>query len=385
MNKRTVFFTSVLMWFGVVILTLLWEFAVEDWVAPFLIPSHEVEPLRERWEYVVTSAVFAILALIGPTILSLEVSRRRQMAVQELRNSETRFKDFAETAADWFWETDADLRFSYLSARFGHIAGLPTHELLGKIATKIVPGQIVDEKIFEKHADSLRTRQTFAGFEFHWVRPDGNILVLRICGRPVFDEHGTFQGYRGSGTDITEANREIEKIAHDAAHDALTGLVNRREFEKRLERALASARRSGSQHALCFIDLDRFKRVNDAAGHIAGDQLLKQVKDILVGKFRERDTLARLGGDEFGLLLEHCNLNEAVKIGKKIVETLQAHRFTWAEANFNIGASVGVVPVAPEAMSVGQLLADADMACYSAKRRGGSCLEVYRPRRLWPN
>jgi diguanylate cyclase (GGDEF)-like protein len=258
-------------------------------------------------------------------------------------------------------------------------------QLLGMTATEIVPGQIVDDKIFEKHADSLRNRQPFAEFDFQWVRPDGNIRVLRICGRPVFNERGTFEGYRGSGTDITEANREIQKIAHDAAHDALTGLVNRREFEKRLERALASAKRSGAQHALCFLDLDRFKHVNDAAGHIAGDELLRQVKDILAGKFRERDTLARLGGDEFGLLLEHCNLDEAVEIGKKIVETFQAYRFTWEDANFNIGASVGVVPVAPETKNVSQLLADADMACYTAKQRGRSRLEVYRPKHSPPN
>jgi len=384
-NRRTVLFMSVLMWLGVVVLTLLWEFAVEDWAAPLLIPGHEDEPLRERWEYVVTSSVFALLALIGPTILSLEMSRRRKMAVRKLRNSERRFRHFAETAADWFWETDADLRFSYLSERFCNIVGVPTDQLLGMTATENVPGQIVNEELFEKHVDCLKSRQPFAAFEFHWVRPDGNIRVLRVSGRPVFDEHGRFEGYRGSGSDITEASREMQKIAHDASHDALTGLCNRREFEKRLERALAGAKRSGSKHALCFIDLDRFKRVNDAAGHIAGDDLLRQVKDILGGKFRERDTLARLGGDEFGLLLEHCNLDEAVEIGRKIVETFQAYRFTWAEANFNIGASVGVVPVAPEANNVGQLMADADMACYSAKQRGRSRLEVYRPKPTAPN
>lgn len=385
MNRRTVLFMSVLMWLGVVVLTLLWEFAVEDWVAPIFIPGHEGEPLRQRWEYVVTSSVFAMLALIGPTILSLEMSRRRKMVLRELRNSERRFKDFAETAADWFWETDSDLRFSYLSARFYNIVGVPTDQLLGMTATEIVPGQIVDEESFEKHVDCIKTSQPFAAFEFQWVRPDGNIRVLLISGRPVFDELGRFKGYRGSGSDITEANREIQKIAHDAAHDALTGLVNRREFEKRLERALAGAKRSGLQHALCFLDLDRFKTVNDAAGHIAGDELLKQVKDILAGKFRERDTLARLGGDEFGLLLEHCNLDEAVEIGRKIVETFQAYRFIWGETNFNIGASVGVVPVAPEAKNIGQLMADADMACYSAKRRGRSRIEVFRPKHTAPN
>lgn len=385
MNKRTVFLVSVLTWLGVVVLTLLWEFAVEDWVSPFLIPDHQEEPLRQRWEYVITSSVFAMLALIGPTILALETSRRRKMAVRELRNSERRFRDFAETAADWFWETDSDLRFSYLSERFSNIVGVPIDQVLGMTATQSIPGQIVDEKSFASYVDCIRTRQPFAAFEFQWARPDGNIQVLRISGRPVFDEHGRFKGYRGSGSDITEAKLELQSIAHDASHDALTGLCNRREFEKRLDRVLAGAKRSGSQHALCFIDLDRFKRVNDAAGHIAGDELLRQVKDILAGKFRERDTLARLGGDEFGLLLEHCNLDEAVEIGRKIVETFQAYRFTWAETNFIIGASVGVIPVAPEADNIGQLMADADMACYSAKRRGRSRIEVYRPKPTAPN
>ena len=378
-NRQTVLLMSVITWLGVLVLSILWEFALEDWVGPLLIPGHEEEPAKEHWEYVVTASVFAMLALIVPTVLSLKISWWREMVQAELENSERRFRDFAETAADWFWETDPDLRFSYLSARFRDIVGVAPDQLLGMTATEIVPGQVVDDKLFERHVRSLRARQPFAAFECQWVRPDGNIRVLRISGRPVFDEYRRFKGYRGSGTDITEAHREIQEIAHAATHDALTGLVNRREFEKRLERALVSARKSGSQHALCFLDLDRFKHVNDSAGHTAGDELLRQVKDILAGRFRERDTLARLGGDEFGLLLEHCNLDEAVEIGRKVVEAFQVYRFIWGETSFNIGVSVGVVPVTAEANSLDQLLADADMACYSAKRRGRSRADVFSP------
>ena len=119
------------------------------------------------------------------------------------------------------------------------------------------------------------------------------------------------------------------QLQHDAAHDALTGLINRREFEGRLERAVASAKRYGLQHALCYFDLDQFKLVNDTAGHAAGDALLKHVRGLLSGKFRERDTLARLGGDEFALLLENCGLDEAIRIAEIIVATFREWRFVW--------------------------------------------------------
>ena len=178
--------------------------------------------------------------------------------------------------------------------------------------------------------------------------------------------------------DVTETRRMARQMAHEATHDALTDLVNRREFERRLERALASAKQYGSRHALCYLDLDQFKLVNDTAGHAAGDELLKQVRGLLSGKFRERDTLARLGGDEFGLLLDNCSLQEALKISDIIVGTFRDCTFIWQGRTFRIGVSIGLVPVTADAENAAQILSQADVACYTAKELGRNRVHVYR-------
>lgn len=161
-----------------------------------------------------------------------------------------------------------------------------------------------------------------------------------------------------------------EVISYQASHDTLTGLVNRREFEKRLDHALSRAQREGQQHALCFIDLDQFKVVNDTCGHNAGDELLRQIGMQLRQKVREGDTLARIGGDEFTLLLENCGLEDAYQVATQLRETLQAFRYVWQDKVFAISASVGLVAITKHSESVAALLSHADAACYTAKDMG---------------
>ncbi len=197
--------------------------------------------------------------------------------------------------------------------------------------------------------------------------------VAPMCGRD-----GRVRGAVLVFRDVAETRRMARRMAHEASHDPLTDLVNRREFERRLERALASARQYGSRHALCYLDLDQFKLVNDTAGHAAGDALLKQVRGLLAGKFRDRDTLARLGGDEFGLLLDNCSLPEALKIGEIIVAAFADFRFAWQGRAFDIGVSIGVVPVAADMDGATHLLSQADVACYTAKQLGRNRVHVYR-------
>jgi diguanylate cyclase (GGDEF)-like protein/PAS domain S-box-containing protein len=178
--------------------------------------------------------------------------------------------------------------------------------------------------------------------------------------------------------DVTESRRLTRKLSHEATHDSLTGLVNRREFEQRLRRALDNARQHGTQHALCYVDLDGFKAVNDSAGHAAGDELLKHIHALLGGMFRERDTLARIGGDEFGLLLDHCPLQRARVIAEGVVRNIGEHRFHWQGRSYRIGASVGLVPITAISQSTDQLLNQADAACYVAKEMGRNRVHTYR-------
>ena len=167
------------------------------------------------------------------------------------------------------------------------------------------------------------------------------------------------------------------QITYQASHDTLTGLINRREFELRLQRALLSAQQLGKVHALFFLDLDQFKIVNDTCGHEAGDELLRQVAHQLRQKIRERDTLARIGGDEFTVLLENCHLDDAVQVAQQLRETVQNFRFGWHEKYFAIGASIGVVMISSASESAAVLLSQADAACYTAKDLGRNRVYVF--------
>ena len=165
-------------------------------------------------------------------------------------------------------------------------------------------------------------------------------------------------------------NDATSMLRHQAQHDDLTGLINRREFEIRLERSLKSVHENGAQHVFCYLDLDQFKLVNDTCGHSAGDELLKQVSVLLANRMRDRDTLARLGGDEFGLLLENCSLADANQITNTLLKLVRDYRFIYEEKIFNIGVSIGLVVINSSFNNVSDIIHAADMACYSAKQAG---------------
>ena len=177
--------------------------------------------------------------------------------------------------------------------------------------------------------------------------------------------------------DVTEAHNLSLQLSYQAAYDSLTGLVNRREFEARLERVIQTAREKGTENALCYLDLDQFKVINDTSGHIAGDELLRQLGHILQTHIRKRDTLARLGGDEFAVLLENCSLLQAKRAANAIREAVQKFRFVWDEKVFNIGVSIGLVPIDRPDEGITEVMRRADTACYQAKENGRNRIHVY--------
>jgi len=180
--------------------------------------------------------------------------------------------------------------------------------------------------------------------------------------------------------DVSEIRGIAREMSYQATHDALTGLVNRAEFERRLEAALKSARADSVGHVVAYLDLDRFKIVNDTCGHIAGDNLLREVAALLKQKVRDSDTVARVGGDEFAMLLVGCPLDKARQIGEDICESVAAYRFSWQDHVFDIGVSIGMVEVGHESTSAEALLGAADSACYVAKQQGRGCVHVYSAR-----
>ncbi len=220
----------------------------------------------------------------------------------------------------------------------------------------------------------VRERVEFAcRFEPHCfvrTRPDGRVLEIR--GKPV-----PGGGFVTSYTDITETHRLSKQLSHQATHDALTELPNRRAFEEQLERALGQAREHGVEHAMCYLDLDQFKVINDTCGHVAGDELLRQLGQTLHAKVRRRDVLARLGGDEFGVLLGECTLAEARRVAGALRAAVEEFRFLWEGKSFRLGVSIGLVPVTAGSGSVTEVLSAADAACYAAKDQGRNRIHLF--------
>jgi diguanylate cyclase (GGDEF)-like protein len=186
------------------------------------------------------------------------------------------------------------------------------------------------------------------------------------------------RGFNSMATSLKQAYDSMQDKVNDATkmlryqtqHDDLTGLINRREFEARLERSLKSVHDNNAQHVFCYLDLDQFKLVNDTCGHAAGDELLKQISLLLANRMRDRDTLARLGGDEFGLLLENCSLSDASQITNALLKLVRDYRFMFDDKIFNVGVSIGLVVINSSFESVSDVIHAADMACYSAKKAG---------------
>jgi diguanylate cyclase (GGDEF)-like protein/PAS domain S-box-containing protein len=340
--------------------------------------QYEFDAVRKHGTIVTLQNVVSVVKWDGePAIQSTIIDvTERKLAEEGLRWSEQRFRDFADTAADWFWELDADLRLSYLSERFHEVTGTPAQNLLGLRHTEWLETICPDERSRKAHIARLEGAKGFHNMELEIMGADDGLRMHTISGKPVLDQNGTFKGYRGTGRDVTGPHRMSCLLAHQASHDSLTGLVNRREFEERLGRVLDAARISNSEHALCYLDLDQFKIVNDTCGHSAGDHLLKQVSALLRSQVRQRDTLARLGGDEFAIIVEHCNLDQAERLTESLREAISGFRFQWKGASFNIGVSIGLLPISGSSPSVADIMSTADNACYLAKERGRNRIHV---------
>jgi len=211
-------------------------------------------------------------------------------------------------------------------------------------------------------------------------KASGEERAIELAASPLRDQNGVLVGAVVLLHDVTELRGLHRQMSYQATHDALTGLVNRREFERRLEEAAEAARRGEATHMLCYLDLDRFKIVNDSSGHLAGDSMLRDVAKLLRDAVRDSDTVARLGGDEFGMLLVGCPLDKARQIADDVCRSVAGFQFVWHDRVFNIGVSIGLIEIGREAGTVEQLLAAADSACYVAKKEGAGRVSVYSAR-----
>ena len=214
--------------------------------------------------------------------------------------------------------------------------------------------------------------------EMRQVCHNGRIIWVRAAGR-LIENDSQQNSLLLVCEDVTEAHNLSEQIAYQASHDALTGLANRSEFDRLIKEAVTLAHSDNSEHVLCYLDLDQFKIVNDTCGHLAGDELLRQLADLLKKHIRRYDFVARLGGDEFGILMYNCNLAQAFLECEKIRDVISDFRFLWENRQFAIGVSIGISSINDASGNAVNLLKEADAACYAAKDKGRNRVHAYRP------
>ena len=263
--------------------------------------------------------------------------------------------------------------------RFGcEQLGYKNGDLVGQLAAEVLCVPSEREFFVEKLQTCLLENSGLHRFEIMHVRKDGSQYWVRNTVRVIFtqDLHPLILIV---SEDITETRYLIHELERQSAIDTLTGLCSRRRFDRELEQVSLSANMKSEEHALCFIDLDQFKVVNDSCGHQAGDELLRNIASLLKNTIRSNDVLARLGGDEFGLILNCCSINEAKTICEKILMLLAKQRFTWEGEVFTVGASIGLLAIDKNSGNATELLRQADSACYIAKDRGRNCVQIYRP------
>jgi len=293
-------------------------------------------------------------------------------------------EDALESLAEGIVVTDAHGSIEYMNAAAEALAGVSRLEAQGRHFEDVVG--LVDEVERRAIADPIR-HAIDSGSSVH--APRRALLVSHETGEeraiepltsPLRDAAGKVTGAVVLLHDVTELRGMARQMSYQATHDALTGLVNRREFERRLGEAIEAARLGDGTHILCYLDLDRFKLVNDTSGHVAGDSLLREVAKILRDSVRDSDTVARIGGDEFGMLLLGCPLDKARQIADDVCRAVAEHRFVWRDRLFNIGISIGIVELSHESGTMEEVLIAADSACYVAKRQGSGQVAVYSAR-----
>lgn len=210
-----------------------------------------------------------------------------------------------------------------------------------------------------------------------YLRGDATPVQLQFTFSAVFAGGNRLHDLVGVVEDVTEQHSRVERLSWEATHDPLTGLLNRREFSRRLEMICKASGREGARNVLCVIDLDRFKEINDICGHLAGDEYLQTICGIIGGHLREGDLLGRLGGDEFAVVLQHCPLDAACEIAETLRRAVEDSAFSWQGRDFRVTISVGLVELGASLASRTELLEAADNACYEAKRRGRNRVFVF--------
>ncbi len=278
--------------------------------------------------------------------------------------------------------TDIEGRVEFLNPVAEALTGWSNDEASGRPLQQVF--KIISEITrlpVENPVEKALLQNGIVGLANHTVliRRDGHEVPIEDSAAPIRDRDGHILGVVLVFHDIGEKRKLTHQLSHQATHDALTGLINRSEFERQLEDLRDNAASQHKEHALLYLDLDQFKVVNDTCGHSAGDELLRQLTAQIQAKVRDSDTFARLGGDEFGVLLENCPLDQAVRLANVLLDEVGTFRFVWLDKTFAVGVSIGLVAITASSGNSASVLSAADTACYAAKDKGRNRVQVYSP------
>jgi diguanylate cyclase (GGDEF)-like protein/PAS domain S-box-containing protein len=280
--------------------------------------------------------------------------------------------------------TDKEGRITFMNPAAELLTGIEAGAARGKLLEETVSlVEESDRRLLTEPVHQALTSGTAVNLSRRALllsRTSGGERAIELTASPVRNAGKEVIGAVLLLHDVTELRGLARQMSYQATHDALTGLLNRHEFERRLQESIDSGHRGDGQHVLCYLDLDRFKLVNDTSGHVAGDSMLREVAKLLRDAVRDSDTVGRLGGDEFGLLLIGCPLEKARQIADDLTRAVSDYRFVWKDKIFNIGVSVGIVEISRESGTLEELLAAADTACYVAKKQGSGRVAVYSAR-----
>jgi diguanylate cyclase (GGDEF)-like protein/PAS domain S-box-containing protein len=371
----------------------VWSLFPEDrWIVDTRIESYIAVPLFERSGRPLGHlGVLSTRPLAGdfPATSILQIFAARAAAEIERKLAEealAKEKELAQVTlasiGDGVIRTDAAGVIDYLNPVAERLTGWSAAEACGQPLARIF--RVVDEASGKPLPNAVESCLAegrvieHAGYSM-LVRRDGRESAIRDSVAPILDRQGRASGSVLVFKDVSQLRGMEREMMYLARHDPLTGLINRREFEKRLLHCLDTAFEDGRQHALFYLDLDEFKVVNDTCGHLAGDELLKQVTSLLRSLVRKTDALARLGGDEFGVLLEDASLEVARELGERLRTAVRQYRFGWQERIFEIGVSIGLVPITAVSGDMARVLSAADAACYVAKESGRNRMHEYQP------
>ncbi len=314
--------------------------------------------------------------------LSAAREQEKRRTEDELYLEKVRAQVTLESIGDGVITTDAAGSVVYMNSVAEQFTGWNRSAARGRVLDQVFCLWNDSVEALEEYPirDCLRDGRSLRHDGHHLLLSrEGSRIEIQDSAAPIRDRDGSIIGAVVVFHDVSQLQSMARRMAFLASHDPLTGLLNRREFEERLKAVLESARSEGVEHALLYLDLDQFKIVNDTCGHIAGDELLKQLAHHLVGEIRTSDVLARLGGDEFGIILERCSVEKARRIADGLRQFVKDFRFAWQNRSFEIGVSIGLVPITIDAGTLTDILAAADSACYVAKDEGRNRIHVYQP------